>query len=61
MECLNSDNAQAKNMSRKRRSTAEKPDSLAASTDATKKPLPEKKEEEEDSYEFDPVCENCAG
>ncbi len=65
MEVLNSDNAEA-NLARKRKRTgADKPE-------AAKRPLEEKKpvaaaaetakaQESDDSYVFEPACENCSG
>lgn len=71
MECLNVDNAKQNLIRKKARTTSEKPDELkqqlkrpAMATPAAKEtPVAanEKEAEDSDSYEFNPVCENCAG
>jgi ribonucleotide reductase alpha subunit len=74
MECLNVDNAKQNLIRKKARTTTEKPaDELkqqlkrpVMATPAAKETTiqvagNEKEAEDSDSYEFNPVCENCAG
>lgn len=70
MEVLNSDNLTA-NMMRKRKRTskpsevstdAKRPTEMAKPVEKTaEKGKENKAEESDDSYEFQPACENCAG
>jgi hypothetical protein len=65
LEALNSDNAGANNLQKKRK-VVDKPTIEAKDV---KRPVESKpadivmkpEAEEEDSYEFDPVCHNCSG
>jgi len=73
MECLNTENNKQNIVRKKSRTVGQKPDSLtsaAASSQQLKRPVDptqtnkenaKAEEEEEDSYDFNPVCENCAG
>jgi ribonucleotide reductase alpha subunit len=66
MEVLNSDNAQANIARKKKRTTSDKPEAAKRPVEEKTAVLTEtnaemKNEESDDSYVFEPACENCSG